>query len=171
MGENNIKTKKHIYISLSVVFITIVVFLPSVFGYIGVAYPDDITEVTGTRDYGDLDSFESNDEDIIKWTGTQEWYVYVLEVYMDIELKSNVGSDNAVWIVFEFGGTGTMSIVIAYNVGGSDTFYKEDTGGETTESYPIDDNKAVSTVTFYAYQDFSGPELYIDYLGVHYGLS
>lgn len=156
----------------------------------------------GSKIYGDLDDLQRTDGDVVHWQGIvydfgevggkpwwwMPWWYWPhycgwqIGASVAFDRVFNIESDNYLNVKYRLYGPGTLRVVVWYFQGGSDTYYKYDTGGAYTDEFIyFDDYKSVSHVDFDYLHTYIGdptnppantrPYFWVDYVAVYYGFN
>ncbi|MFW9873133.1 MAG: hypothetical protein ACFFG0_08540 [Candidatus Thorarchaeota archaeon] len=136
--------------------------------------PTFFVTLYGEKVYGDIDSLQSNDGDIIHWRGnyySASWWLWmwILEVELFFDDPGYSYPYVILQVEFKYDGADPLKIVVFYDQGGTDTFEESSTGGNyVIKTYTLDSYKTVDTVIFHNGNFFIRPYLYVDFCHIGY---
>lgn len=148
-----------------------------------IAYPPPTVEkptffvtLHGEKIYGDINSLQTNDGNIIHWQGkkysvTWWWWWWITEV--EIFFDSPAGSYPYVLLQLEFKYTGgsPLRIIVVYDQGGSKEFEESSTGGNyVLRTYILDPYQKVDHVFFYNTHFLTKQYLWVDFVHAGYDI-
>jgi hypothetical protein len=172
----NIKNKKTFLFCSCLVLIGII----ASFTYVVAPPPPAVEKPTffvtlhGEHVYGDIDSLQSNDNDIIHWRSkyySVTWYfwMWVMEVELFFDDPGYTYSYVICQVEFKYSGAEPLSIVVYYDSGSPDTFEESSTGGNyVLRTYTLDPYKTVVAVIFHNANLFTKAYLYVDFCLIGY---